>query len=167
MKKELKRFILRFTQDIGGLLPAGKIAEQDKGYYLADESTRSLVSEIEKNSGLEPRHQGTYLGNIRKNRFSPSFLLLDLLFENIKEKNIVKVDKKAYWLFMCGKDIFKNSIQKYEIHDPKKLCFVLGPAGDLAGIGKIVGDPGSLSPGRLAIKNVLDRGIFLRQEMTR
>ena len=109
-------------------------------------------------------YAGLYLGENKQGKFFPSFNLLSILSE--QKTNKVTIDKKAAWLFIYGKNIFREKILKVE-GDEKKgvLTLVLNNTNDCLGFGEIIIDL-SKKPKKseAVIKNYLDLGDFLRRE---
>jgi len=73
-------------------------------YFLADKELIKLKETIKQT----PYAIGLFLGEDTKKGFRPSPALLELIAKS-SEKKIV-VNKKAEWLFLCGRDIFSKSI---------------------------------------------------------
>jgi ribosome biogenesis protein Nip4 len=110
-------------------------------------------------------YAGTYLGKVKNGKFFPSFTLLRLLAEG--KANKVVVDKKAAWLFICGRDVFQTGIVAvYGSRKKGDHVLVLNEFGECLGFGRIVGGfGGAAKKGEVAIKNVSDVGDFLRREI--
>jgi len=109
-------------------------------------------------------YAGLYLGENKQGKFFPSFNLLSILSE--QKANKVTIDNKAAWLFIYGKNIFRERILKVE-GDEKKgaLTLVINNTNDCLGFGEIVFDLNKKQKkGDPAIKNLLDLGDFLRRE---
>jgi ribosome biogenesis protein Nip4 len=83
-----------------------------------------------------------------------------------QEANKTKVDAKTEWLFICGRDIFKQGIT--EITGSKRKgthTLILNQNGECLGFGKILRDPKEEKSRRQpTIKNIADIGDFLRRE---
>jgi len=131
------------------------VAKQQNRCFLLTGTLKKLASR-----GFS--YAGTYLGKTANGRFFPSLELLRMI---AKEKaNNVVVDKRTEWLFICGRDVFKQGIIKvvgsYKRGD---YVLILNRHGECLGYGRIVDD---LSKGkeRMVIKNILDIGDFLRRE---
>ena len=107
-------------------------------------------------------YAGLYLGKVKNGVFFPSFSLLDMLLP--VAANRVVVDRKAAWLFICGRDIFGSGIVKVMGSKRKgDATLVLNEFGECLGFGRLTADLGS-SAEKVAVKNVLDLGDFLRRE---
>ncbi len=105
---------------------------------------------------------GSYLGKEKKGKFFPSFLLLDTLASGKANKVIVK--EKAAWLFICGRDLLSEGIEK--VHGSRRkgdFTLVLNNFRECLGFGRIVQDLNSNKEG-IAVQNVSDVGDFLRRE---
>jgi ribosome biogenesis protein Nip4 len=129
-----------------------------KEAYLAEpmlhDFVRSYAGPIES--------AGLYLGRIRGSRFVPSLALIDILSRHTEKK--VFVNTKTAWLFLCGRDVFRTGIKRF--NPPMKkgdLVFVQNLHDENLGLGKV---QGSLTFGsEIAVKNVMDKGDYLRREM--
>ena len=124
-------------------------------YFLLNENLKQLAS-------TDFFYAGTYLGKAKDGKFFPSFNLLDIIAQ--KKANKVIVDKKTEWLFICGRDIFKQGITKV-MGSTKRgdHVLVLNAHGECLGFGKIQCNLDG-KKGRLAVENILDIGDFLRRE---
>lgn len=81
-----------------------------------------------------------------------------------RDANKVFVKSKAEWLFICGKDIFKEGIMKVSGSNKKgDYALILNMHGECLGFGKIVKNLDEIREG-LALRNILDVGDFLRRE---
>jgi ribosome biogenesis protein Nip4 len=109
-------------------------------------------------------YAGTYLGKVKNGRFFPSFNLLTMLAEG--EANKIIVNKKAAWLFICGRDIFRKGILA-NLGSRKKgdQTLVLNEFGECLGFGRIVCRlEEKAERTEVAVKNISDIGDFLRRE---
>ena len=106
---------------------------------------------------------GTYLGAVKGASFFPSFLLLDMIAKT--KANKLVVNKKAAWLFICGRDIFRRGILEGDNLKKGDYVLVMNEHNECLGFGKLVlslrGAPDSK---QVAVKNILDVGDFLRRE---
>ena len=102
-------------------------------------------------------YNGLYLGFNRK-WFIPSSLLLQKLAKEEETKKAY-VDRDAAWLFVVGRDIFEENIQRFE-GDVKlgRYCLVMYGEGCI-GYGRY-----ETSGDLRVIKNMFDVGDFLRRE---
>ena len=80
--------------------------------------------------------------------------------------NRIVVDRKAAWLFICGRDILRKSIVRVQGPGKKNTnTLVLNEFGECLGFGRIVenlsDDEGN---NQIAVRNVSDVGDFLRRE---
>lgn len=122
-----------------------------------------LLSQQQKKLGLKDFfYAGMYLGKTKGGRFFPSFNLLRII--NEKEANKIIVNKKAEWLFICGRDIFNRGVLEVIRSKIKgDYTLVLNKRHECLGFGKIVGDLGK-KQSKVFVKNILDLGDFLRRE---
>lgn len=107
-------------------------------------------------------YAGNYLGKSKYGKFLPSFTFLKMLAT--REAKKVIINKKSEWLFICGRDIFKQGIiRMIGAFSKGDYTLILNVSGDCIGLGKLIGDPQTEKPGVL-IKNISDVGDFLRRE---
>jgi len=109
-------------------------------------------------------YAGTYLGKVKNGKFFPSFNLLTMLAEG--EANKIVVEKKAAWLFICGRDLFRKGILTVRGSRRKgDHALVLNEFGECLGFGRLVGSlDGAAKKSEVAVKNISDVGDFLRRE---
>ena len=153
MIKEISDFASLFGSNLS--LNEDFVVKKQNRYYLVDESLKKALSN-------DFFYAGIFLGKTVVGRLSPGFELLRLLVET-KASRIV-VDKKTEWLFICGRDVFKQGIVKVIGSGRKgEHVLVLNTHDECLGYGRILCD---LSDGKcgLAVKNILDIGDFLRRE---
>jgi len=107
---------------------------------------------------------GVFLGKAKEGKFFPSFILLGMLAK--KEANRIILDKKAAWLFICGRDILRKSIVRVQGQGKKDTnTLVFNEFGECLGFGRIVEKlRDSVNDNGLVVRNVLDIGDFLRRE---
>ncbi len=87
--------------------------------------------------------------------FRPSLFLLELLSK--ESDNKIFVNPTAEWFFLCGRDIFPENVLKSNTSG--KVFLVQNEFDENIGLGMR-----SKIKGRRVIKNLLDRGDFLRRE---
>ncbi len=146
-------FVSRFGAEIA--LNSELIVEKAQRYYLLNPRLRKLAQK-------DFYYAGLYLGKVKNAVFFPSFNLLSML-ERVAA-NKVFVDGKAAWLFICGRDIFREGIIR--VHGSQRkgdLTLVLNEHGECLGFGNITSRLDEKS-GKVAVRNVLDVGDFLRRE---
>ncbi len=133
------------------------IVEKNGRFYLVSPELRQLVQR-------DFFYAGVYLGKSKDGKFFPSFNLLEMLAK--KEAQRIVVEKKAAWLFICGRDILGKSIVR--LYGAGKIgtnTLVLNEFGECLGFGRIVGKlSGSAGIDEIAVRNVSDVGDFLRRE---
>lgn len=151
----IEQFTQQFTEQ--KLLHVVKIG---RGYYQVLPELRSLMETIDKNLGRPAYSAGLFLGESKGNKFYPSPALLDSIGRATDQW--VMVDDKAEWLFLCGRDVFASSVVKANVK--RGLVLVANRNREVLGYGKIVG--GLEKKDKVYIKNFLDKGDFLRREMT-
>jgi ribosome biogenesis protein Nip4 len=142
------------------LASVGAEPSYDDESLLKINTKRFTVSE-ELGSFILDRRQlvyaGRYLGKTRR-WFLPSSILLEEL-SRVEDLNRVHVDAETAWLFVCGRDIFGESVLRAEGEFREGNAFLVMFGGSCLGYGVV--EP---SEGRLILRNVLDIGDFLRRE---
>jgi ribosome biogenesis protein Nip4 len=126
-------------------------------FYLVNPALKTLIRPDFFSAGV-------FLGKAKEGKFFPSFTLLGMLAK--KEANRIILDKKAAWLFICGRDILRKSIVRVQGPGRKDTnTLVLNEFGECLGFGRIVEN---LSSGegnnQIVVRNVSDVGDFLRRE---
>jgi ribosome biogenesis protein Nip4 len=151
--KQIKDFVSRFQTRIS--LDKNLILKRRDRYFLLNDCLKRLISK-----GFF--YAGIYLGKAKRRRFFPSFNLLGMIAG--KKANKVIVDKKTEWLFICGRDIFKQGIA--EVMGSKRkgdYTLILNQHGECLGFGKILCHLDKAKDG-VVIENISDIGDFLRRE---
>lgn len=73
-------------------------------------------------------------------------------------EHTVTVNDKASWLFLCGRDILNESIVEKGKATPRGFYVVVNEHGESIGVGRATPE---------GVKNVLDKGAYLRMERGR
>jgi ribosome biogenesis protein Nip4 len=153
MIKHINDFVSRFGTSIS--LDETLIVKKHGRYFLLNENLKPLASK-------DFFYAGTYLGKTKDTKFFPSFNLLDLVAR--KKANKIVVDKKTEWLFICGRDIFKQGITEATGSTRKNdYVLILNSHGECLGYGRTLRNLNQKKGGP-AVKNILDIGDFLRRE---
>ena len=153
MVKPLNNFVSRFATKVE--LDESLILKKHGRYFLLDEDLKQFASG-------DFFYAGIYLGKTKDGKFFPSFNLLNMIAQG--KANKVTVDRKTEWLFICGRDIFKQGIKKVTGSTKKDdYVLILNMYGECLGFGRLLGDLNKKRKG-LAVENVLDVGDFLRRE---
>lgn len=119
--------------------------------------SQNWTEELEKKINLENAvFCGIKRGTLRGKTFLPGPNFLNDMVPFIDELNYVVVNEKAEWLFLCGRDIFKDGIVKKSLTQGNVL--VVNEKNECIGYGKIKSDRSQI------IKNIFDLGDFLRRE---
>ena len=151
--KPMFSFALQFGAKIA--LNADLVVRKGGRYFLLNGNLKRLGRK-------DFYYAGTYLGKVKNGKFFPSFSLLAMLAEC--EANKIVIDKKAAWLFICGRDIFRKGI--LAVHGSRRKgdhTLVLNEFGECLGFGKITRDLDAKEP-QVAVSNISDVGDFLRRE---
>jgi ribosome biogenesis protein Nip4 len=140
---DLELFVKKFTNEKINYVKKGK------KYFLINDEVL-IVDKLFS----EAISSGVILGESKDN-FKPSIYLLELLSRTSRNK--VFVNEKSEWLFLCGRDVLPEGILKDNSSDV--IFLVQNEKDENLGFGKKV-DHGK----NRFIKNILDRGNFLRRE---
>jgi ribosome biogenesis protein Nip4 len=150
--------LVKFALQLGAKISLNPdfIVQKGGRYFLLNENLQKL---IRKNF----YYAGTYMGKIKNGKFFPSFNFLMMLAKG--EANKIVVEKKAAWLFICGRDVFRQGIVTVRGSRKKgNHMLVLNEFGECLGFGKIIGSLDKSAANEVAVKNVSDVGDFLRRE---
>jgi len=152
--KEINDFVAQFNASIP--LDERRIVRSRNRYYL-------LSKKLKQQAPKGFFYVGSYLGAIKGASFFPSFLLLAMIAE--RKANKLVIDKKTAWLFICGRDIFQQGILKENNLKKGDYTLVLNEHNECLGFGKIMHSlRGVPDAKKVAVKNILDIGDFLRRE---
>lgn len=131
------------------------VVEKNNCYYLLNSRVKKIVQS-------DFFYAGVYLGKVKDSFFFPSFNLLNMLVPTAVNK--IFLERKAAWLFICGRDILSKGI--LNVHGAKHkgtFTLVINEFGECLGIGEIIENL-YVSKNKVVVKNVLDVGDFLRRE---
>jgi ribosome biogenesis protein Nip4 len=133
------------------------MVEKNGRYYLVNPALKPLVRQ-------DFFYAGVFLGKVKEGKFFPSFNLLAMLAKI--DANRVVVDRKAAWLFICGRDVLGKSIVRVQGAGKKHTnALVLNEFGECLGFGRIVENlSGGEGDNQIVLRNVSDVGDFLRRE---
>ena len=123
------------------------IFKLDSKFFLGDSQTAELLQK----PATKPVYFKTYLGTEGR-VFVPSFFLLELLKTHAQT---AVINTKSEWLFLCRRDILGEGVIKSGRLQEKEHVLVLNERSEVLGYGYYVGGK---------IRNLLDRGDFLRRE---
>jgi ribosome biogenesis protein Nip4 len=123
-----------------------------RNFYQAEERLWEIKSGVTR----DIYSLGLFLGE-EKTGFSPSPALMDLIskFPDAESKKIF-VNKKAEWMFLCGRNILSDSIAKNPHNISEGLVLVQNERDENLGYGLFKMED------QLIIKHVLDKGRYLR-----
>jgi len=152
--KAINDFVNQFNASIP--FDKSRIVRNRNRYYLL---SKKLKQQIPKGFF----YAGAYLGAVKGSSFFPSFLLLSMIAE--RKANKLVVDKKTAWLFICGRDIFKQGILNGDNLKKGDYTLILNAHNECLGFGKIMHNiREEADVNKVAVKNILDIGDFLRRE---
>lgn len=148
-------FVGKFNARIS--LDQNLIVEKNDRYFLLNKNLKRLIAK-------DFFYAGTYLGKMKDGTFFPSFGLLAMIAQT--DANKTTVDSKTEWLFICGRDVFKQGIKSMTRPARKgDYTLILNERGDCLGFGKILKSRGEKKgKTKVAVKNIADIGDFLRRE---
>lgn len=153
--------MIRGMRDFAGRF--GAKINVDENLVVKKENRYFLIKEnLKRTMPKSYIYAGAFLGETRNGKFLPGFELLRLIAE--KDSNRIVVDKKSEWLFVCGRDVFKQGIVNVTGSGRKgDYTIVLNQNHECLGFGRIICDLEKAKDG-VVIKNLLDVGDFLRRE---
>lgn len=155
MTEPIDNFVGKFGTRIA--LDESLLLRKQNKLYLLDKNLRRLVAK-------DFFYAGTYLGKLADGEFFPSFNLLRMIAE--KDSNRVIIQPKTEWLFICGRDVFREGIIQIQgSRQEGDYTLILNNRLACLGFGRILHDLSSEKEG-VVIKNILDLGDFLRREKT-
>ena len=106
-------------------------------------------------------YAGKLLGKDRK-LFHPSPTLLQEIASEEGSLNRVHVDRETGWLFVCGRDVFEESIVRKEGEFEEGILSLVMLEESCLGYGRV-----ESFREKMILKNVFDIGDFLRRERWR
>jgi len=123
-----------------------------RNFYLAEERLWQIKNGVNR----DVYSLGLFLGE-EKMGFSPSPALIEML-SKLPESDGRKVfiNKKAEWLFLCGRNILSESISKNPNRLKEGIVFVQNEHNENLGYGQFKKED------TLIIKHILDKGRYLR-----
>lgn len=150
--------IVKFAFQLGAkiALDPDYVVKKAGRYFLLNEALLKVAQK-------DFYYAGAYLGKVKNGKFFPSFNLLAMLTRG--EANKIVVKKKAAWLFICGRDIFRKGI--VAVHGSNRKgdhVLVLNEFSECLGFGRIVSSCEGAVESEVVIKNISDVGDFLRRE---
>ncbi len=152
--KTLYDFVAQFNTKI--IIDENQIFKNRNRFYLLSELLKRHVPK-----GFF--YAGTYLGAVKGTSFFPSFLLLQMIAQ--QKANKLVIDKKTSWLFICGRDIFKKGIINDCNLKKGDYTLILNDNNECLGFGKmLINLRSEIDLNKIAVKNILDIGDFLRRE---
>ena len=151
--------IVDFVAKFGTKIPLNTdfVVKKDGRYFLLNGILKRFIRD-------DYYYAGTYLGKMKDGIFFPSFNLLAWIGR--RRANSVVIDRKASWLFICGRDIFRKSILSVNVSPGKNdYVLVLNEFKECLGFGRIVSSLNAAGKGAdPAVRNISDIGDFLRRE---
>lgn len=141
------RFTKQFTD--AGLTDIRRVG---RNFYLAEQRLWNIKNGVNRDIYAI----GMFMGE-EKMGFSPSPALIDLIskFPDAQSKKIF-VNKKAEWMFLCGRNVLSDSITKNPNSLSGGLVLVQNEKDENLGYGQFKKED------TLIIKHILDKGRYLR-----
>lgn len=96
-----KEFINQFTEDFD----FDNIIKINKKYFLINKALKELTNKLDED---DVRFAGLFLGEERSKKFNASINCLALLKD--KTDRWIKLNDQSSWLFICGRDVFQDSL---------------------------------------------------------
>ncbi|MCF7871867.1 hypothetical protein K9L97_02430 [Candidatus Woesearchaeota archaeon] len=124
---------------------------KDNNYYFITSTQKYFIDADDR------MFPSGFLGRIKK-RFEPSLFLLELLSKNSDNK--IFINDTAEFLFLCGRDVFKENITRNNSN--KEIFFVQNKFDENLGFGTFF-----KQDKQVLVRNIKDRGDFLRREMNK
>lgn len=158
MAEEIVSFAKEFNVD----LDISNLKEFDKNYYLVDNRFKTIIDSVP----IEPVYAGLFVGEIdsKTHKFIPSLMFMDFLSTQSDCK--INVRKKSEFLFTCGRDLFKESVAKFDIElERNQLVLILDHLNRFLGMGKVKNNFDNISNKDVFIESLYDVGDFLRREV--
>ncbi len=153
------KVLMDFARKVGAdfALNVDFTVEKAGRYFLLNKRLKGLV-------GRDFYYAGVYLGKVKNGVFFPSFNLLAMLAKG--RANKIVVDRKAAWLFICGRDVFRRGVLSMRGSRRKgDYVLVMNDFGECLGFGKILCSlDADVQGAEVVVKNVSDVGDFLRRE---
>jgi ribosome biogenesis protein Nip4 len=152
--------LMDFARKVGAdfALNVDFTVEKAGRYFLLNRSLKGVI-------GRDFYYAGTYLGKVKNGRFFPSFNLLAMLAKCKADK--IVVERKAAWLFICGRDVFRSGV--LTAHGSRRkgdYALVMNEFGECLGFGKITCSLDAAVKGaEVVVQNISDVGDFLRREL--
>ena len=147
----MEKFVKEFTEK-----KIENVVKIKNKYFLLDKDEREIFEKIP----LDAESVGIFLGEEKRNEFSPSLALLDIL-SKISDRKMV-IDEKSAWLFLCGRDVMGHSVVSSNVEDG--LVLLQDKNDRNLGYGRIIANLKRRND-TIVVKNILDRGDYLRREM--
>lgn len=147
-------------KELKDFLEAIHAAYEPEGERLNLNNRRFVVNQ-EVSRHIYDKGRLVYAGKLlgrTKGEFIPSAFLLSKL-GYLKGPNKIWVDEKIGWLYVCGRDVFEDSIQRSEGVFEEGAYFLLMLGENCLGYGRV-----EAIEGRRMLRNIFDLGDFLRRE---
>lgn len=152
--KEINDFVAQFNVTIP--LEDKQIVRKLNRYYM-------LSNKLSKEAPKGFFYAGEYLGAVKGTGFFPGFALLRMIAK--AKGNKITLDNKTAWLFICGRDVFKRGLLEGNNLKKGDYALVMNKYDECLGFGRImINIRGEIDMDKVAVKNILDVGDFLRRE---
>ena len=140
----MKEFIQQFTSKL--LYKEEHLIAINRRVFLVKPSTKKMVTQ-------NTIYADTYLGRRGKKHFIPSVFLLNELAKHTK--NEVMVNDKGAWLFICGRNLWRDNVVSSTVKEG--IALVFNEQKECLGYGRV-------QQKKVAIEVIFDIGDFLRRE---
>ena len=148
-------FISSFTDSTLDMSIVNKVG---RNYFFAGKELQDLRNMIKR----DVFSLGIFLGE-EKNFFQPSPACIDMISRlHGAEKKKIFINKKAEWLFLCGRAVLEESIAKNPNNLNEGVVLVQNEQDENLGYGLFKQEGKDL-----VIRNILDKGKYLRMNERR
>jgi ribosome biogenesis protein Nip4 len=146
------KFTQQFTDTDLTSMDSRIVQRIGRNFFLAEER----LWDIKNSVGRDAYAVGTFLGEENQG-FSPSPALIELIsrLPNTDSRKVF-INKKAEWLFLCGRNVLSESIAKNPNGLSEGLALVQNEQDENLGYGQFKKED------TLIIKHILDKGRYLR-----
>lgn len=153
------KLLKEFIKELGSSpnMDFNLVWKKGKQFFLLTKELKKIQDTIED----QAVSAGLFLGELVKTKFIPSPDLIILCAPTAN--NTIIIDEKSAWLFICGRDIFEESIiEKREQDKANKFHIVCNEKKEVIGIAKR-----KREKNKYTFLNEYDIGYLLRREQKR
>jgi ribosome biogenesis protein Nip4 len=150
--EKFHRFVSQFTDDE---LDESMVLRSGRNFFYADKRLIDIKNSVKQ----DVFSLGIFLGE-EKNHFEPSPACIDIISKMPgAQKRKIFINKKAEWLFLCGRAVLEQSIAKNPNNLGEGSVLVQNEQDENLGYGFFKQEGKDL-----VIRNILDKGKYLRMD---